>query len=59
MLDRPHYVRRWKAKEKWYRGAGVLPIGEGESSLKLLTTSEVGGFDAAAVKAQIVAAVGL
>jgi hypothetical protein len=59
MLDRPDYVRRWKAKEKWYREAGVLPIAEGEASVGLLTTTEVSGFDAAAVKAQIVAALGL
>ncbi|WP_201729473.1 AAA family ATPase [Acidocella sp. C78] len=59
MLDRPDYVRRWKAKEEWYRQAGVLPIGEGEVPVGLLTTSEVGGFDAATVKGQIVAALGL
>ncbi len=59
MLDRPDYVRRWKAKEEWYRRAGVLPIAEGEASVGLLTTTEVGGFDAAAVKAQIIAALGL
>lgn len=59
MLDRPDYVRRWKAKEEWYRQAGVLPIGEGEVPVGLLTTSEVGGFDAAMVKGQIVAALGL
>ena len=42
-----------------YRQAGVLPIGEGEVPVGLLTTSEVGGFDAAMVKGQIVAALGL
>lgn len=59
MMDRPDYVRRWKAKEKWYRDAGVLPITEGEADVGLLTTMEVGGFDAASIKVQIVAAFGL
>jgi hypothetical protein len=59
MLDRPDYVRRWKAKEKWYREAGVLPIAEGEGAVGLLTTTEIGGFDAAKIRAQIAAALGL
>jgi hypothetical protein len=59
MMDRPDYVRRWKAKEAWYRNAGVVPIAEGEAEFGLLTTTEVGGFDAAAIKVQIVAAFGL
>jgi hypothetical protein len=59
MMDRPDYVRRWKAKEEWYRKAGVLPVAEGEASVGLLTTTESGGFDAAAIKAEIVAALGL
>ena len=59
MLDRPDYVRRWKAKEEWYQKAGVRPMAEGEASVGLLTTTEVGGLDAAAIKAQIVAALGL
>ncbi|WP_164586733.1 AAA family ATPase [Rhizobium ruizarguesonis] len=59
MMDRPDYVRRWKAKEKWYRNAGVVPIAEGEGEVGLLATTEVGGFDAAAIKVQIVAAFGL
>ncbi len=59
MMDRPDYVRRWKAKEKWYRDAGVLPVLDGEPEVGLLTTTEVGGFDAAAIKAQIVKALGL
>jgi hypothetical protein len=59
MLDRPDYVRRWKAKEEWCRKAGVLPIAEGESTVGLLSTTESGGFDPAAIKAQIRAALGV
>ncbi|MDP1627646.1 MULTISPECIES: ATP-dependent RecD-like DNA helicase [Pseudomonadota] len=59
MMDRPDYVWRWKAKEKWYRDAGVMPVADGEAEVGLLTTTEVGGLDAAAIKAQIVAALGL
>ncbi|MCW2275298.1 energy-coupling factor transporter ATP-binding protein EcfA2 [Rhodoblastus acidophilus] len=59
MMDRPDYVSRWKRKEKWYRDAGVAPVAEGEAEIGLLTTTEVGGFDAAAIKAQIIAAMGL
>ena len=59
MMDRPDYVSRWKRKEKWYRNAGVVPVAEGEAKIGLLTTTEVGGFDAAAIKAQIVSAIGL
>lgn len=59
MMDRPDYVRRWKAKEMWYLNAGVVPVADGEAEVGLLTTTEVGGFDAAAIKTQIVAALGL
>jgi hypothetical protein len=59
MMDRPDYVRRWKAKENWYRNAGVVPASEGNAEVGLLATTEMGGFDAAAVKAKIVAALGL
>ena len=59
MMDRPDYVRRWKAKDTWYRNAGVVPVAEGDAEIGLLTTTEVGGFDAAVVKAKIVAALGL
>jgi hypothetical protein len=59
MMDRPDYVRRWQAKEKWYHKAGVRPIGDGEATVALMTTTEIGGFDAAAIKAKIVGALGL
>jgi hypothetical protein len=59
MMDRPDYVRRWKAKEAWYAKAGVRPFREGDAEVVLMTTTEVGGFDAAAIKAQIVEALGL
>jgi len=59
MMDRPDYVRRWKAKEAWYRKAGVVLVEDGAAEVGLLATTEVGGFDAAAVKTRIVAALGL
>lgn len=59
MLDRPDYVRRWHEKEKWYHQAGVRPAGVDGAAVTIVTTTEVGGFDAAAVKAKIVAALGL
>lgn len=61
MMDRPDYVRRWKLKEAWYRTAGVAMDGgqNAGSAPLLLTTTEIGGFDAAAVKAQISTALGL
>lgn len=61
MMDRPDYVRRWKLKEAWYRAAGVaMDAGQDAGSAPLLlTTTEIGGFDAAAVKAQISTALGL
>lgn len=59
MLDRPDYVRRWKAKEAWYREAGVWSGSDGGAEPVLLTTSEIGGFDAAAIRAQIAKAFGL
>ena len=52
-------VRRWKAKEAWYRKAGVVLVEDGAAEVGLLATTEVGGFDAAAVKTRIVAALGL
>ncbi|HEY3778675.1 MAG TPA: hypothetical protein VGL35_11520 [Rhizomicrobium sp.] len=55
--DVPLYVA--VPNPKWCREAGVLPIADGEASVGLLTTTEVGGFDAAAVKAQIVATLGI
>lgn len=59
MLDRPDYVRRWKAKELWYHTSGVRPVGSGEGLVTLLTTTERGGFDAVAIKAKLVDAFGL
>ena len=59
MMDRPDYVRRWNAKEAWYSKAGVGPVGDPAAEIALLTTTEIGGFDAAAIKAKIVEALGL
>jgi hypothetical protein len=61
MMDRPDYVRRWKLKEAWYRAAGVaMDAGQDAGSAPLLlTTTEIGGFDAASIKAQISTALGL
>jgi hypothetical protein len=59
MLDKPDYVRRWKAKLKWYEDAGVRPIEEGDAAVGLLTTTEQGGFDAASVRAKLASALGL
>ena len=59
MMDRPDYARRWRAKEQWYRQAGVLPVEEGDGDIGLLTTTEIGGFDAAAIKARITNALGI
>ena len=59
MMDRPDYVFRWSAKERWYRDAGVMPVSEGSAEVSLLTTTEIGGFDATAVKASIASALGL
>lgn len=58
MLDRPDYFRRWQCKKRWYAAAGVRPFatGQGATDIRLLTTSEVDGFDAAAIKEQIVRA---
>jgi hypothetical protein len=59
MLDRPDYKSRWEKKLVWYRAMGVQLVGDGSSAISLLTTSEVGGFDAAEAKAKIEAALGL
>ena len=60
MLDRSDYRRRWAAKEKWYRDiAGVRPAEEHSGGIALLTTSEIGGFDAKAIREKIVAALKL
>lgn len=59
MLDRPDYVRRWEAKRSWYEAAGVVPVEFGQSAVGLLTTSEIGGFDAASIKSKLMGALGL
>lgn len=56
MLDRPDYVRRWEAKKRWYRDAGVQLSDGSTSAVALIVTTEQGGFDAASIKAQLVAA---
>lgn len=59
MLDKPDYAERWERKLKWYRAAGVRPHDEDAAAVALVTTSEQGGFDAAAVRAKLSAAFGL
>jgi hypothetical protein len=59
MLPDPGYVQRWEAKKRWYRALGVLPVAEGEGSNGVLVeTTEIGGFDEPAIRAQIAAALG-
>ena len=59
MMDRPDYVRRWEAKLQWYDAAGVRPGELGTAAIGLLTTTEIGGFDAAAIRSKLVTALGL
>lgn len=59
MLDRPDYVARWKAKEAWYAAAGVGQAGDPTAEVALLTTTELGGFNAANIKNQLSSALGL
>ncbi|WP_224001184.1 hypothetical protein [Aureimonas sp. SA4125] len=59
MLDRPDYVARWKAKEAWYRAAGVGQAGDPTTEVVLLTTTELGGFNAANIKKQLASALSL
>jgi hypothetical protein len=57
MLDEPAYRRRWQAKLRWYSAQGVLPASEGGGArATLVTTTEGAGIDAAAIKAQLSAA---
>jgi len=59
MLDRPDYVARWEAKEAWYAAAGVGEADDPSAEIALLTTSELGGFDAAHIKKRLSSALGL
>lgn len=59
MLDRLDYVARWKAKEAWYVAAGVGEAGGSNAEVALLTTTELGGFDAADIKKRLASALGL
>ena len=59
MLDKPEYAERWQRKLTWYRAAGVRPYEEGEAEISLVTTSELGGFDATLIKARISSVFGL
>jgi hypothetical protein len=59
LMHDPAYRRRWESKLDWYRAQGVLRTdeGEGDGGL-LLTTTEEGGFDSAAVEKMLRAAFG-
>jgi energy-coupling factor transporter ATP-binding protein EcfA2 len=59
MLDRPDYMSRWQKKLQWYKKMGVLPVEHGPSAIGLVTTSEIGGFDAAVAKKTIEEALGM
>jgi hypothetical protein len=59
MLDRPDYKGRWEKKLQWYKKMGVLPVEHGPSAIGLVTTSEIGGFDAAVAKKTIEEALGM
>jgi hypothetical protein len=59
MLDRPDYAKRWQAKQRWYESAGVRNVEHGPADVRLLTTTEEDGFDAAAVKVKLISALEL
>lgn len=60
MLIEPDYRRRWEHKLTWYRTQGVLPIEEGGGKMAtLVTTDELGGIDAAAIKRKLSSALGV
>jgi hypothetical protein len=59
MLDLPDYRRRWEEKLIWYSKQNVLPIEAGGGKVAtLVTTDELNGIDAGAIRKKLKDALG-